>query len=192
LDATPANSTADIVGIVRKRQDELNIACLTVDEIAGLAQGHYSKITSGLKGLGLMSVFNVLEALGLQIKIEEDPDAVARLRHRWVPRQGARTNQPDNALPLFTPSGAWGLLAVGARGLKITRPRKPRQLKPIGVAYDGPTSQGIAGFNSALPVSVGGWSGITARSKKRGQKLGLRSIALARAAARNNQDRPAA
>jgi hypothetical protein len=92
LDATPASSTADIVNIVRQRQDELNIACLTIDEIAGLAQGHYSKITCGLKGLGLMSVFVVLGALGLRIKIEEDPDATARLRHRWTPRQGHVTN----------------------------------------------------------------------------------------------------
>ena len=94
MDATPANSAADIIGIIRKRQDELNIACLTVDEIAGLAQGHYSKITSGLKGLGPMTLFVLLSAFGLRLRIEEDPDATARLRHRWTPRQGTRTNRP--------------------------------------------------------------------------------------------------
>ena len=28
-------------------------------------------------------------------RIEEDPDATARLRHRWTPRQGTRTNRLD-------------------------------------------------------------------------------------------------
>jgi hypothetical protein len=92
MDATPANSAADIIGIIRKRQDELNIACLTVDEIAGLAQGHYSKITCGLKGLGPMTLFVLLSAFGLRLRIEEDPDVTARLRHRWTPRQGHVTN----------------------------------------------------------------------------------------------------
>jgi hypothetical protein len=86
MDATPANSAADIVGIIRKRQDELNIACLTVDEIAGLASGHFSKITCGLKGLGPVTLFIVLTALGLRIRIEEDAELTAKLRHRWTPR----------------------------------------------------------------------------------------------------------
>jgi hypothetical protein len=185
LDATPANSIADIVGIIRRRQNELDIACLTVDEIAGLAQGHYSKITSGLKGLGIMSVFNVLEALGMRIKIEEDPDAVARLRHRWTPRQGHMKNQPDNAPPLFTPAGAWGLLAVGARGLKITKPRKPRQLKPIGVAYDGPVLSSLSEI-ADTPVTQRPPAYAAAQLRR------ARSMALARAAARDGRDRPAA
>jgi hypothetical protein len=42
-----------------------------------------------------MSVFLVLEALGLRIKIEEDPDATAGLRHRWTPRQIPRQNGPQ-------------------------------------------------------------------------------------------------
>jgi len=86
LIATPANSAADIVGIIRKRQDELNITCLTIDEIAGLASGHFSKITCGLKGLGPVTLFLLLTSLGLKLLIVEDPEATERLRHRWTPR----------------------------------------------------------------------------------------------------------
>jgi hypothetical protein len=69
----------------------LNISCETVDQLAGLADRHYSRI----KGFGWLTMFTVLPALGLRLRIEEDPDATARLRHRWTPRQGSRTNQPD-------------------------------------------------------------------------------------------------
>jgi hypothetical protein len=84
-----------LVALVRARQDQLNIPCLNVDEIAGLAGGHFSKLTCGIKGFGFLSLFLVLEALGLRLRIEEDPEAVARLQHRWTPRQNDRGNQPS-------------------------------------------------------------------------------------------------
>jgi hypothetical protein len=92
LDATVISSRDDLVATVHKRQDELNISCETVDLIAGLADRHYSKLTSKVKGFGFMSTFVVLKALGLRLRVEEDPDATARLRHRWTPRQGNVTN----------------------------------------------------------------------------------------------------
>ena len=88
MDATVISSRDDLVAIVRKRQDELNISCETVDQLAGLADRHYSKLTSQVKGFGWLTVFTVLPALGLRLRVEEDPDATARLRHRWTPRQG--------------------------------------------------------------------------------------------------------
>jgi hypothetical protein len=91
LDATVITCRDDLVAIVRKRQDELNISCETVDQLAGLADRHFSKLTSKVKGFGFMSTFVVLKALGLRLRVEEDPDAIARLRHRWTPRlYGAR------------------------------------------------------------------------------------------------------
>jgi hypothetical protein len=93
LDATFITSRDDLVEVVRKRQDELNISCETIDQLAGLAERHYNKIACGLKGFGYVSSFLVLTALGLRIKIEEDPEATKRLRHRWMPRQTSRTRQ---------------------------------------------------------------------------------------------------
>jgi hypothetical protein len=86
LDATPIRSRDDLVAIVRRRQEELGVACLTVDEVAGLASGHFAKLTSQVKGFGFLSMFLVLEALGLRIRIEEDPEAKSKLASRWSSR----------------------------------------------------------------------------------------------------------
>jgi hypothetical protein len=94
MDATVVTSRDDFVKIIRKRQDELNVSCLTVDDVAGLASGHFSKLTCGIKGFGFLTSFPVLQALGLRLRIEEDPEATARLRHRWTPRQFGRQNAP--------------------------------------------------------------------------------------------------
>jgi hypothetical protein len=94
MDATVITSRDEFINIIRKRQDELNVSCLTVDDLADLATGHFSKLTSKVKGFGFVSSFLVLQALGLRIRIEEDPEATARLRHRWTPRRGSRPNGP--------------------------------------------------------------------------------------------------
>jgi hypothetical protein len=196
LDATPVYGPADLVEALRKRQNEIDIPCLDVDMLAGLANGHYSKITCGIKGIGLQTLFLILPALGMRVVIEEAPNTES-MRKRWIRRQGP----PNMRLADDLPRRQWVEVAPGRfryalvpPGERVRPQPEPQNEPSSAVAYDGPTSQGIAGFNSALPlpVSVGGWSGITARSKKRGGKLGLRSIALARAAARNDQDRPAA
>ncbi len=64
----------------------LRLACLAIDDLAGLAAGHFSKLTCQSKGLGFLSLFLVLPALGLRMRIEEDPSMIARLRARWTPR----------------------------------------------------------------------------------------------------------
>jgi hypothetical protein len=104
LDATPIHSRDDLVAVVRRRQNELNVSCLVVDELAGLAQGHFSKLTSGCKNFGFLSVFLVLTALGLRIRVEEDPEAVARYGRRWLPRD-ARAVRTDNHWRRDVPTG---------------------------------------------------------------------------------------
>ena len=102
MDATLISSREDLVNVIRQRQDELNVSCLTVDEVAGLATGHFSKLTCGIKGFGFLSSFLVLAALGLRLKVEEDPEATTRLRHRWTPRQIPRRTTlglSDSTLP---------------------------------------------------------------------------------------------
>jgi hypothetical protein len=86
LDATPIRDHDDLVALVRRRQDELGVACVTIDQIAGVPDGYFSKLMCGIKRFGPISIFLVLAALGLRIRIEEDPDAIAKLRRRWLPR----------------------------------------------------------------------------------------------------------
>jgi hypothetical protein len=92
LNVTPIHSYDDLVAAVRARQDELNVSCLTIDEIAGTASGHFSKITCNLKQFGLRSLFLFLPALGLKLQIVPDPDAIARYGLRWLPRYGGSGN----------------------------------------------------------------------------------------------------
>jgi hypothetical protein len=86
MDTISIRDHDQLVALVRRRQDELKLSCLAIDAVAGLAEGHFSKLTSGVKRFGPVSIFLVLEALGLRIRIEEDPEAVARLSPRWEPR----------------------------------------------------------------------------------------------------------
>jgi hypothetical protein len=170
LDATVISSRDDLVAIVRKRQDELNISCETVDQLAGLADRHYSKLTSKVKGFGFLSTFVVLAALGLRLRVEEDPDAIARLRHRWTPRQFSRPNAPHGwrTPPLDTAES-------------LERP-----------ALDGPVLQaldGVAGVDDAPVTHPAGLRGLIALANERR----ARSAALARAAANDESpDFPAA
>jgi hypothetical protein len=81
LNATAIRDHDELVALVRRRQNELKLSCLAVDEVAGLADGHFSN-TCGMKKSGPVSIFLVLEALGLRIRIEEDPEAIAKLAPR--------------------------------------------------------------------------------------------------------------
>jgi hypothetical protein len=93
LDATSIRDHDQLVALVRRRQNELNLSCLAIDEVAGLADGHFSKLTCGIKKFGPVSIFLVLEALGLRIRVEEDPEAIAALAGRWQPRDDAARPQ---------------------------------------------------------------------------------------------------
>jgi hypothetical protein len=64
----------------------LGVACVTIDQVAGLADGHFAKLTCGIKRFGQVSIFLVLSALGLRLRIEEDPTAIAKFGPRWLPR----------------------------------------------------------------------------------------------------------
>ena len=86
MDATPIRDHDELVALVRRRQDELGVACVTIDQVAGLADGHFAKLTCGTKRFGPFSMFWVLSALGLRIRIEEDPAAIAKFGPQWQPR----------------------------------------------------------------------------------------------------------
>ena len=86
MDATPIRDHDELVALVRRRQDELGVACVTIDQVAGLADGHFAKLTCGIKRFGPVSIFLVLSALGLRLRIEEDPAAIAKFGPRWLPR----------------------------------------------------------------------------------------------------------
>jgi hypothetical protein len=85
-------SREELLAVLRERRDELNISHGTIDGIAGISDGHFSKLVCArpLKNLGPISLGAILGALGLgivKIVIEEDPKAIEQVSGRWTPRK---------------------------------------------------------------------------------------------------------
>jgi hypothetical protein len=96
LSASPADLVYATVGhsdalldAVRKRIAELDISYETVEAIAGLQGGYLAKIIGSppMKRVQLWTAFLLIEALGLRVKLEEDPELTEKLRHRYVKRK---------------------------------------------------------------------------------------------------------
>jgi hypothetical protein len=67
-----ATSPAEIVALLEQRRYRLEISQRDLDGIAGLADGHVSKIACGTKVIGHVSLPNLLAALGLKLAIIAD------------------------------------------------------------------------------------------------------------------------
>jgi hypothetical protein len=84
-----ARSYDELHQILRARKDELNVSCITLDEAAGFTPGHASKLLAPrpLKRLGPLTLGLMLQALGLQLIVVEDAEALKRIRPKLVPRE---------------------------------------------------------------------------------------------------------
>jgi hypothetical protein len=76
----------ELIQGLRDRAEELNVSRETLDAVSGLQSGYTAKLLVGLKGLGRVSLGPLLGSMGLVIVLAEDQDALARVRHRLVPR----------------------------------------------------------------------------------------------------------
>jgi hypothetical protein len=85
-----------LVDALRARRLDLDISFALLDELAGLHSGYSSKVLAAEgsssvhpKFLGRVSLAAILGALGLRLRLEEDPEALERIRPRLVPRYRA-------------------------------------------------------------------------------------------------------
>ena len=105
MDAVVIKDYADLLALLRARRDELGVSSTTIDEVSGLCSGYSSKLLCDppLKRAGIFLFWPLLEALGLRCVIEIDPDAVARLAHRWHRRaeNHVRYKRPAPAADAF-------------------------------------------------------------------------------------------
>jgi hypothetical protein len=94
LDPTPIRSYDDLIEVARRRMMELLITYETLDAVSGVQSGYGAKLLcpGRIKTFGPMSFCAIMGALGIKLVAVEDPEAVARLRHRWTPRQAPRAN----------------------------------------------------------------------------------------------------
>ena len=102
MNATPVENYDQLVQVLRARIAELGIVFDTVDSIAGLPSRYAAKLLSNepIKHLGAVSLFPVLAALGLRIRLEPDDQAIEKLSKRsdWflMVRNGPRYRPPYN------------------------------------------------------------------------------------------------
>ena len=66
---------------LRERKAELEITFNTLDEVAGFTSGHASKLLAPrpLKNIGGTTLGLMLQGLGVQLIMEEDPEAMERI-----------------------------------------------------------------------------------------------------------------
>ena len=77
-----ARTPGEIARILAIRRTQLGITSRQLDQIAGLADGHTSKIECGTKNLGQISLPILLETLGLKLAIVADDGALPRQTRR--------------------------------------------------------------------------------------------------------------
>jgi hypothetical protein len=80
---------AGLVECLRRRAEELDVSRMTLDDVAGLPSGLTGKILGGahVKKLGRLSLGGLLGALGLELVVRENPDALERVRRRLEKRK---------------------------------------------------------------------------------------------------------
>jgi hypothetical protein len=102
--AVEIRSYADLVRALRFRHHELNVSLHTLDQLAGLPLGYCAKILGPgqVKHLGPISLQSLLGALGCRLQLVEDPEAMARIRDRLIPRT-FRQRPPDGYPELEPP-----------------------------------------------------------------------------------------
>jgi hypothetical protein len=88
--ATIIRNYSELLAALRRRCDELDVSHETVDAVAGIPAGYFSKLvsTKPMKHIGPIS-WVVLEALGLRVIVEDDPEALKRSRRKraWQGRK---------------------------------------------------------------------------------------------------------
>lgn len=71
-----AQSTSELAKLIAARRYQLGISSRHLDQIAGLADGHTSKIECGSKKLGDISLPALLATLGLKLAVVVDDDSL--------------------------------------------------------------------------------------------------------------------
>ena len=95
------SSYEDLCRVLIARCDEFDIAFRTLDEAAGLADGHSSKLLAPRSTLtmGRTSLGALLRALGVVLVAVEDPDAVSRALPRLQKRKPSGLHRQPAGAP---------------------------------------------------------------------------------------------
>jgi hypothetical protein len=136
--ATIGHSDA-LLAAIRKRIDELQITYETLEAISGCQSGYCAKILGRppAKRVQLYTAFLLIEALGLRVKLEEDPELTERLRHRWTKRRLTKAVMlPAGRIKEFPPDFYRYISRLGneARSRKISPSRRSELARHAAMA----------------------------------------------------------
>jgi hypothetical protein len=89
-----AKNYDELIQLFRKRCAELGTSMERLDDVAGLPQRYISKLLAPLpvKGIGRVSLGPLLGCLGLSLTVNEDAQALAKVKRRLVQASNAGTS----------------------------------------------------------------------------------------------------
>jgi hypothetical protein len=128
-----ARTYDELIWLFRKRCDQLGASMERLDDVAGLPQRYISKLLAPapIKGIGRVSLGPMLGALGLVLVVNEDAQALAKIKHRLVPSAHAGTTmlaqRKDKRFLIFRGNPDLARLIRKRQVLKQS-PRKRREI----------------------------------------------------------------
>lgn len=120
---TAVTSYTELIGAIREKVGRLGLKYEDFDDLVGLPVRFSGKALgpSHVRKFNLENVFDVLEAAGLSMKVDDDPECEERMRKRiaekYNPRQAnqARPNNHASAISSHVLSRAFGHILRKAR-----------------------------------------------------------------------------
>ena len=97
-----ASSPKELAELLAKRRYQLGVASRAMDDIAGLADGHVSKLECGTKTLGGMSLPLLLEAMGCRLALIAD-DATIPAKTKAFLHTAGSASYPHGPAATATP-----------------------------------------------------------------------------------------
>src|SRR6266404_5497490 len=126
-------SYSELISVIRDRVGALGVRYQDFDSLAGFPDGLSGKVfgPAQVKRLGIEKAFDALRCAGLRLRVEEDPEQIAKMQ-AWIekkmiqPRQGnqARMNNHASAISSHLLSRAFGHILREARKKRWTKTSK--------------------------------------------------------------------
>lgn len=121
--ATASDHNA-LLAAIRRRIDELELPHQVVEHLAGLQNGYLTKVIANPppKRASPFTLFLIVQALGLDMQLVENPQVMERLRPRYEKKKLKRKIRPAGRIVELTPDFYKRISRMGndARSRKLT------------------------------------------------------------------------
>jgi hypothetical protein len=128
----PIQSERELLQALRARREQLQLTYESISAVGGMPDQYPSRLLSGARGMGMLSLFILLQTFGLKIQLVEDSVALERnQRHSgWqTPKEGVSV--PDHRSGSHGP--ACHRMGCGPEGAEAHAGRYGSAARPQGV-----------------------------------------------------------